>query len=145
MLLIAVVNSNACRLYHYDKHKVQLTLIKEINHPENKLKCKDLVSDKSGHYQASNSRGSYSPHMEPKEIKIDDFSREVAKELDHERNTNSCNELILIAPAHISGLLQQHFNKHVSNMIVKNIQKDILHLSEHELHEFVRTNTKYNG
>lgn len=144
MILVVASNSNTCRFYHYSKHPAQLTLIKEIYHPENKLKNGDLASDKSGHYKGDEGgRGSYSPHMDIKDVQIDNFSREVAKILDHERNENEYEKLIIIAPPHISGLLNGHLNKHVKELICNYIHKDLLHLSEQELLHFLQENTKF--
>lgn len=144
MILVIVANSNTCRMYHYNKHPSDLTLYKEIVHAENKLKNSDLTSDKSGHYLAGNhSRGAYSPHMDAKDIKIDEFLREVATELNQERNQQEYDHLIIVAPSHVTGLLFQHLNKHVKSLITQNIQKDILQLPQHELLDFIKTHTKY--
>ena len=79
MILVVTANSNACRIYRYNKHPAQLTLLSEINHPDSKLKTGDLISDRPGHYQAGGTagRGAYSPHMEAKEVEIDNFSEKL--------------------------------------------------------------------
>jgi protein required for attachment to host cells len=142
MILVVTANSNDCRIYHFDKPHANLTLLSEISHPENKLKNSDLTSDRSGHYQAggTSGRGAYSPRMDAKEIEIDNFSREIANILNKERNGNEYKKLILIAPSHMSGLLNQHLNKHVKELIVNHIQKDLQHLKTHELLEFLKEN-----
>src|SRR5579871_5043532 len=95
-------DSNTCRIYDYSKKPGHLTLIKEIQHPENRLRDIDLTTDKPGHYRTDGSaHGSYSQPSDPKEVKIEDFSREIAKELDHGRNTNAYKKLIVIAPPHM--------------------------------------------
>lgn len=139
---VLITNSNDCRIYQYIKKPHQLILIKEIKHPENKLRDTDLTSDKPGHYSTSSSaRGAFSQPTDPKEIKIEDFSRSIAKELDSDRNTNAYEKLIVIAPPHMNGLLFQHINKHVQDLIVHNIKKDLLQLNENELLEFLHTHT----
>lgn len=146
MKLVVNTNTNTCRFYHYVKHPVQLTLLKEINHPESKLRSGDLTSDKPGHYKAGQSaRGAYSPHTEAKEIEIDKFSREIANELNKERIKNEYDELIIISPPHMNGLLFQHVNKHVKDLVINNIEKDLLHLTDHELLNFLQTHTKYHN
>jgi len=144
MIWVVTTNTNTCRIYHYQKKPTQLTLLKEIAHPENKLHNQDLVSDKPGHYQARDAaHGTYSPHMEAKEIDIDNFSREIATELDQGRNNQSYEQLIIIASPHMSGLLFQHINKHVKEMVRHNIHKDLLNLPHHELLEFLQANAQY--
>ncbi len=136
-------NSNACRIYHYRKELKQLTLVKEILHPENKLRDIDLTSDKPGHYKANGgAHGAFSQQSDPKEIKIDNFSRDLAKELDHNRTVHAYEKLILIAPPHMNGLLFQHLNKHVKELVAHNIEKDLSHLTEHELLDFLHQHTQ---
>lgn len=140
---VLITDSNTCRLYNYSQKPDQLTLVKEIKHPENKLRDIELTSDKPGHYKASGSaHGAFSQQSDPKEIKIEAFSREIAKELDHGRNAHAYEKLILIAPPHMSGLLFQHLNKHVMDLVTHNIKKDIPHLTDHELLDFLHTHTE---
>ncbi len=141
-----VVNtdSNTCRIYQYKKGSDQLTLFKEIRHLENKLRDIDLTSDKPGHYKSSGTtHGAYSQPSDPKEIKIDAFSREIAEELDHGRNIQAYKNLIIIASPHMSGLLFQHINKHVHDLVTHKIEKDLIHLPDHELLVFLRAHTQY--
>lgn len=143
-LWVVNTDSNTCKIYQYRKHPDQLTLLKEIRHPENKLRDTDLTSDKPGHYKSSNTaHGAYSQPSDPKEIKIDAFTREIAKELDHGRNTQSYTNLILIASPHMCGLLSQHINKHVLDLVAHKIEKDLIHLPDHELLTYLRTHTQY--
>lgn len=144
-LWVIIANSNTCRIYQYCKKPAQLTLLKELQHLENRLKDIDLTSDKPGHYKSSNAtHGAYSQPTDPKEIKIDGFSREIAEELDHGRNTNAYKNLIIIAPPHMNGLLFQHINKHVKDLVAHDIEKDLIRLPEHELLDFLREHTRYS-
>lgn len=139
---VLVSNTNCCRLYKYDKNPGHLTLLKELNHPENKLRDIDLVADRPGHYSSSgDARGAFTQPNDPKEIKIDDFSREIAKELDHCRNSYS--KLIIIAPPRMDGLIHKHLNKHVDNLVSHDIKKDLMHLKEKELLAYLHENTQY--
>jgi protein required for attachment to host cells len=144
MILVVNANSSLCRFYDYQRHPAKLTLLKEIQHPENKLKNSELTSDKSGHYQSSHtSRGAYSPHRDAKEIHINNFSREVANMLDKDRNSRLFDKLILIAPSHLNGLLLQHLNKHVIALMTNNIQKDLFHLREDELITYLQNHAEF--
>jgi protein required for attachment to host cells len=139
---VIVSDSTSCFIYEYQKHN--LHLIKEISHPENKLKDVDLTSDKPGRYQSGESRrGSYEQKMDPKAVKINEFIREIAKMLDHARIEHAYKNLILITPPHISGLFAEHLNPHVKNLIRNNIHKDIVHVPMHELLNFLREHAEY--
>ena len=140
---ILTTNSNTCKLYNYSEKPEQLTLIREISHPENKLKDIDLTSDKPGHYKANGgAHGAFSQPSDPKEIKIDDFAREIANALDHGRNTHNYEKLIVIAPPHMNVLLFQHLNKHVKDLVTHNIKKDIPHYTKRELLDFLHQHTQ---
>jgi protein required for attachment to host cells len=146
MILVVKTNTNDCKMYHYDKHPAQLTLIGEISHPDNKLKSGDLTSDKEGHYKANQSaRGAYSPHTEPKEVEVINFSKEIAEDLNQRRNMKEFEQLILIAPPHMYGLITQHLNKHVASLVINHIQKDLMHMKEHELLNFLKENTQFSN
>lgn len=140
MTWIVLVNSSLCRIYFFDRREHKITPIKEIAHPENRNKASDyFTSDKPGHYQSSSTaHGSYEPHTDPKETGIQRFAIEVANELDHARTQNAYKRIVLISPPHMLGLLHEHMNKHVKQLITNEINKDILHLSDHELLSFLK-------
>jgi len=134
MIWVINSNSNTYRIYEYNKHQGKLNLLKEIQHPENKLHKIDMVSDRSGRYKSNGgAHGAYEFPSDPKEIKYDDFMRDLARELNHERNKNSYDKLIIIAPAHVNGLLMQHIDKHVKDLVICNMNKDLIHMADHEL------------
>lgn len=144
MILVINSNTNSCRFYSYDKKLEKLTLLKELNHPESKLRNIDLASDRPGHYKGdTTARGAYQPHMEPKEIEVVNFAREIAQELEKQSQTKEYKKFILIAPPHMSGRLSKQFSKQVKELIAQNIQKDLINLSEHKLLEFLQEYTKY--
>ncbi|MEO8402788.1 MAG: host attachment protein [Gammaproteobacteria bacterium] len=145
MIYVVNTNTNNCKIYHYEKNPARLTLLKEINHPEIKLKKSDyLTSDKPGRYKNDAAGGgAYQQRTDPKEVEIDNFSRDIARELDQGRTKNNFEKLILIAPSHMTGLLFQHLNKHVKELVINNIQKDLQHLKDHELLEYLQVNAQY--
>lgn len=147
MIWVINTNTNQCRIYDYHKKPAKLALVKEISHPENRMKKSEyLTSDKPGHYRTSSSaHGTYSQDTDPKDVAIDDFAREIARELNHGRTTNTFEKLILITPPHMEGLLHHHLDKHVKDLVIHNIQKDLIHLSDHELLEYLQKNAKFSG
>ena len=146
MILVLNTNTNFCKIYHYQKnHPAKLSLLKTIDHPENKLKNSEIGTDRPGHYHSSNTaRGAFTPHANPKEVEIDNFSREIMNVLNKEREKQSYQELIIIAPPHMDGMLFQHINKNVKNLVINNIKKDIVHLTDAELLHYLQTEAKYH-
>lgn len=135
---VLILNSNDCRIYKLSTKPYQLTFLKEILHPESKLRDIELTSDKPGRFKAGDSaHGTFTQPSDPKEIQIDNFSRQVAKDLNKDRNIEAYNKLIVVAPPHMNGLLFQHLNKHVKKLVTHNIKNDILNFTESELAEFL--------
>ncbi len=134
MQWIVLTNSNQCRIFSFCKADKKLNLIKEINHPENREKDFDLVSDSAGRYKSdAGGHGAYSQQTDPKEIKIDQFMLELCNALDEARTHDQFNQLVIIAPPKTHGLLTQRMNKNVEKLISQVIQKDLVFLKEHEL------------
>jgi protein required for attachment to host cells len=146
MIWVITANAIACRIYDYKKSPAELTLIKEIFHPENRLKKEEfLTSDKPGHYKSSSSnRGAFSPRTDPKEVEIDNFARQIAKEMDAGRKMNAFNKIILVTPPHMEGLIFQHADKHVKDMVINNIKKDPQHFSEKDLLKYLKEYAQFS-
>lgn len=143
MKWIVTANTNQCRIYNYHKTPEKLKLLKEIEHPENKLKTSELVSDQPGHYAtAGTARGAFSQETDPDMVKRDEFARQLAHELEHEKNEQHYDELITIMPAEFEGMLFHHLNKQVKSRIKNNISKNLMHLSEHELLAYLHQHLK---
>lgn len=141
MYWVVLTNTNLYRIYQFEKGSEQLSLLKEISHPESKSKSSDLGADRPGHYgTSSNTRGAYSPHATPKEDEIDKFLRMLADELEAGRTNNHYEGLILISPPKVNGTLAKHLNKNVEQLIIKDIKKDHTHFAIHELKKFMVDN-----
>ena len=144
MKWIMVANSNDCRIYAYDKSIKKLKLIEEIKHPENRLREQDLVSDSYGLYQNRGMRrGSYEPELSHVELATDNFAREMAEKLNGGRIRHLYDELILLMPSTMGGMLFKHLNKNVVGFVHKMIQKNLIKLSDHELKKYLCKNLRF--
>lgn len=133
-LWLVIANTNHCKIYSYQKKPKNLSLVKELNHDRSKAKGIDITTDKPGHYKTpSGAGGSYSAHEEIKEIEFIAFSREIAKELDKGRKSNSFEKLVLIGQPHINGLIHQSLDGHLKNCVLTNINKDYSKLAERDI------------
>lgn len=146
MILVVNMNSVVCRLYQYRRAKEELNFIREWTHPESKLRDMEIMSDKPGRYRGDGmGRGAFESRTDPKENEINIFAREVAKQLNLERSKNEYEKLIIIAPPHVNGLLFQHLDKHVKELITNNFQKDYFHLKDQELLQFLKENAQFSN
>lgn len=145
MTWVVNTSTNTCHIYSYQRHSHKLTLLKEFTHPELRGRAGDfLTSDRPGHYHANAAHGAFSAHTDPKSAAIDGFSREVANEVNLARKQNAFDQLILITPPHMLGLLHGHLDKQVKERITNTIQKDLVHLKPKELLEYLLQNTQYH-
>jgi len=142
MIWVLTSDGNHCRIYSYQRKPADLKLVNEIVHPELRLKASEyLTDDRSGHYQARDmARGTYSPHTDPKEIRLIEFAHEISEYLDQSRKKNLYEKIIMIASPHINGLISQHLNKNVEQLITHNIKKDYMHTTEADLLKFLHEN-----
>lgn len=139
MTWIITANTNNCRIYDFQKNKLEL--IEEIDRPENKLKGKELESDKPGRFQSGiTERGAFAPHTELEDKQITQFAKELADKLNKAKNRNEFEKLTVVMPAQIEGIFSKHLDKNVKELIERSIQKNIMHLSEKELLEFINKN-----
>lgn len=140
MLWVVSANTNHCKIYHYQKHQNKLTLLKELDEPLNRLKNREIISDRPGHYNKSigdGSRGSYEPKYEPKDTAIMTFSRKIAKLLNTAKQDKLFDKVIVITDSHMLGLLKQSLDKNVHETIHQTILKDLHSLSEQELAKYL--------
>lgn len=134
MKWIMLANSNDCRIYEYDCHDKHLALVDEISHPENKLKASDYwTSDAPGHYRSQGTHHGAFDEVNPREHSIDEFANEIARRLEKGRNQHAYDDITLIVPAKMEGLLFKHLKKHTKDLINLIVQKNVIFMSAHEL------------
>lgn len=139
MIWVVVANTSSCRIYHFNRKENTLTALKEMVHPEARLKGSDLTSDKQGKYLANDAgHGAYSPHVNAKEIEIENFARDIGHELATGRTQNAYDNLVLFAAPHMNGIIQNQLDHHVKALITRDIKKDYCHLADNELIEVVQ-------
>jgi protein required for attachment to host cells len=134
-LWILVAGGSEARIFATEKLSSDWVLKQEFSHPEAREKDVDLVADKYGEVKDNfEARGSsYAEPTDPKETEIDNFARQLAKELNLGRTRNEYKKLVVIAPPHFQGLLTKHCDKHTLNLIIKHLEKDYTKLKQHEL------------
>lgn len=136
MTWLIICNTNQCMIYQYENKNEPLVFIKQLLHPESKLKGAELTTDKPGHYKANSSaRGSYAPDETPKQMEIECFAQEIAKTLDSDRKNQAFQHIVFITLPKMYGLIQQHSTESLKTLIRMHINKDYMHFSEQEILE----------
>ena len=131
---ILVANAAAAAIFTNDGPQKGLVKMKTMQHAASREKSSELVTDRPGHTQSrGNGRGAYVPAKTPKEIEAERFALELARTLDHGRTAHAFQRVILIAPPHFMGLINQHLDPHVRQLVGASIEKDYTKLDEKEL------------
>jgi len=127
MFWVLVANASQAKLFSMTSRFGQnLTLIKEFEHPESRLKGSDLVSDRPGHYQSKGTgHGSFVDKTDPKTQEAERFSQELVAELESGRTSNQYKNLVLVAAPPFLGALNKHISEPLHNTVIRVIEKDL--------------------
>ena len=131
---ILVANASLARLYEHLGPKKGLKLIKELEHPESRMKNAELSSDKAGSYQVSASgHGSREQQTSPKTNAAQNFAHALAKELYLGRSRNEFGRAILVAPPAFMGMLNATLDGPTAHMVSDRLEKDYTKTREPDL------------
>jgi protein required for attachment to host cells len=140
---VVVANSNFYKIYHYDKN--DFSLIAEQSDPDAKKRNQDLTSDREGRFTSSAGIGTYDGHADAKKDEIERFLVNAVDKCEEGRVSHKYNKVILLVPSRVDGILAKHMNKNLKQLVVNNVKQDLTHLSEKELHHYVRDFVQQNS
>jgi len=145
MIWVVCCDSASCKIYEYKKQD-HFDMIHSIDQAEGKLRTSDLASDRPGKFKKKSTKVSMlAQPSDPKEIIIMEHLKDIASLINNSRTNNKFENLVIVASPKTSGHLIQELDKNTSDKITHNIQKDLMHLSEKELFEVIKKETKYPG
>lgn len=131
---ILVANASQARIFFRNGIKQELTLVKELLHPESRMKNAELVTDRAGYMQGTgNGHGSKQPQTEPKQNEALHFAQELAQELNSGRCSQQFERIILVAPPSFMGLLGEKIDTQTAKLIDSRIGKDYTQSDEKSL------------
>jgi len=114
-----------------------LGLVETIEHPEGRLRDRDIDSDRPGRSFRKDSgdphRAAMSRGEGPHDRAIADFARALADKLQRGRVENQYERLVLVAPPRFLGLLRASLDGPTAQLVVGSIDKDLATRKESEL------------
>jgi len=126
---ILLADAASARLYVSGERPGDWTLLREIEHPESRMRPSELLSDKPGRVkQSSGSRAALEPPTPRKKVEAERFARGLAQALDEGVVSGSCERLVLVAPPAFLGVLRDKLPPRVTARVSDVIEKDYLHL-----------------
>lgn len=135
---ILVSDASRARVFATNGKGRPWTLVRELAHPESRLKGMEIMADKPGRVQqrvGAKNRPGMEPPTPPKEVEAEHFAEQLAHVLADGHGRNAYSRVILVAPPHFLGLLRQAVNGQVSKCVSASLDKDLTDLKEHELPE----------
>lgn len=98
-------------------------------------KSSDLGKDRPVRVQDSvgPARHAVEPRRDLHQAAKADFIREVADQLDAKQKQGRFDELVLVAPPGVLTQLKDRLSKTVANTVVRDLQKDLTNVRDHEL------------
>ena len=129
---IIIANSTNAYIYSISNKNYRFNLIKTLHHKESRLKNKDLVSDKPGHYarRCNKSRGIYEAPTNPKSLELIHFSKEICSFLEKGRTSKLYDGLIFVSEPNFYGFIKKSAHKNLVKLIKYYMPKDYLGTQE---------------
>jgi len=139
---ILVADATNARLFEVSRPSRQngktpaLRLLRELSHPQSRLKVHDLVTDARGRSRnptGKSRRSAMEQRTNPKIAEEQQFARELAGVLGDAREQDAFAALALVAPPKFAGMLRSNFDRKLDRRIVATIEKDYANLPERDL------------
>lgn len=133
---ILVANASLARVYEHLGPNKGLRLVKELLHPESRLKNSELVTDRPGSMASTgNGQGAKTPQTEPKAHEAKVFAQELAQELYHGRTKNAFGRAIVFAPPSFMGMLNAVMDSPTAQLVTDRFEKDYTKSPEPQIRE----------
>lgn len=120
MTWILSAQRSGARIYGHEKAGQGLTLVREIQHEEGRLKDSEIDTDRAGHSLGH----SYQTEQSPSERVAEDFARTLARVLEKERSDKSFDDLVLVASPRMLGLIRKSLDSATASKVRGSLDKE---------------------
>lgn len=131
---VLVAHRTGARLYEQSQPGGALLLVRDIPHPEGRLKNREITSDKSGRlFDSFHSRHTVGKSPDPKEQLAIEFARDLADVLQRGCTSGQFQHLVLVADPHFLGDLRMALDAQTTKLVTGSLAKDLYEIPEREL------------
>ncbi len=125
-LCVVVADQSKARIFTVDDPKGELIPVDELEHPEARIKEKEMLSDRPGRSfdSAGHGRHALGTSVEPSKQEAIRFAKTVAEYLRTAHNEDRCRRLVLVAGPPFLGLLRDNL-KSLSGVRIDEIEKNL--------------------
>lgn len=135
---VLVANASSARIFRLENMHT-LVELQAFVHPESRLHEQDLVTSTPGRDSTSvgNRRHAMEPKTSRKDLECTHFAKSLSDHLDSARMKNDFSQLFVIASPSFLGILRQAMSPATLNLVTKEINKDLVHLSTADILEHI--------
>jgi protein required for attachment to host cells len=125
---VLVANRSRATLYLHPGPGKELTPVREFDHPEGRLKDREIDTDRAGradHPDGGAKKSAYQRNVEPHEHLAQQFGKELAEVLNRGRNDHEYENLVLVAEPHFLGVLKASLDSHTNGLVRGTLSSDL--------------------
>jgi len=124
---VVVASSTRCRIFTQQKHSGPLQQVAQLDHPEGRLRGRDLASDRHGRSfdSAGHGRHAMGQHVDPVEQENIRFAKTVATKIDEGRKKDRFERLVLVADPRFLGHLRHGLSAATRHRLTTELHKNL--------------------
>lgn len=124
---VVVASSTRCRIFTQHKHSEPLKQVAEIDHPEGRLRSRDLTTDRPGRSYDTGGHGRHAmgQPVDPVEQENIRFAKTVATKIDEGRKKSRFERLVLVADPRFLGHLRQGLSQATRHLLTTELHKNL--------------------
>jgi protein required for attachment to host cells len=131
---VLVAQRGGARIFEIAGPGNALHLVQEIEHPQGKLKDRDLGSDEPGRgFDSHGGRHAFEAEQGPAARITEQFAKHLATLLDDARARKRYTRLVLVAEPHFLGILRAALTRDTGAAVIASLNKDLGHLDVHHI------------
>jgi len=143
-LWILVADRSQARLFQRNKPQDGIHLIQKLDHPEGRMKEREINSDRPGRafHSADIQRSGYSPDLSATDQVGKSFAQSLAALLDQGRNQSRYERIVLVAAPRMLGWIRDSLSDLTQALVIESWDKDLSYLSEDQVIEYLEKGLK---
>lgn len=136
---VVVADSSRANIYLRPQRNSPLKEIASFDDPQARLREQDLTSDLPGRASARNgaSRDRVDSDFSAKAHERETFARQICGTVEHARSCGEFDELILIAPPRVLGLMREVLSRPTLGRVSREIPKNLVQMPPDRLHPYL--------
>ena len=136
---ILAADASRARIFEFGGGDSALREIVDFQHPEGRAQERELVSDARGRRHGGNARqgNTSQPAKDAAQHEMEKFSRNVCAYLDDAQQHHRFDELCVIAPPTLLGVIRRQLSKETQQRVLSEIPRDVAWLDARQLEDYL--------